>query len=179
MTVLFTVKCVLSLTISHKRRVWTNFSIGQRHGIWIVMCQSVPSYRLQARGTYQPMIISREPTNITDWRSELPNYCGNHTSTQWRIKPAIDWAYSKEHCMRRHRKWDKRYTMHSRDQRSAQACHVRLGTSHKDSHSNNRTRTKKSLRGLSPVITAERQVSVICALTWYTRRRIRNATMFF
>ena len=38
------------------------------------------------------------------------------------------------------------------------------------------------MRGLSPVITAERQVSVICALTWnslYTRRRIRDAIMFF
>ena len=30
--------------------------IGQRHGRLILMCQSVPSYRLLPIGTYEPMI---------------------------------------------------------------------------------------------------------------------------
>ena len=123
-TVLFTVRYILPLTISHSRLTWTNFSVGQRHGRWILMCQSVPSYRLLLWGTYQHISTSwgaKYHGLITRTTWGLPStqhyYRGNHISTKCRTKPARHLAYSNEHCMRRHRKWGKPYTRYSCDQR--------------------------------------------------------------
>ena len=111
-TLLICVRPVFGINCSiHLRLTGTNLSHGQRHGRWILMCQSVPSYRLLPRGTYKPITTSwgankyHGLTTRTTWG--LPSthiYRGNHISTKCRTKPARYLAYSKEHCTRRHRK---------------------------------------------------------------------------
>ena len=76
-----------------------------------IMGQSVPSYRLLPRGTYQPITASwggntyHGLTTRTAWGLPSTQNCrGNHISTKCRTTPARHLAYSKEHCTRRHRK---------------------------------------------------------------------------
>ena len=68
-------------------------------------------YRLLPRGTCRPMITSwgtnkyHGLTIRTTWGiPSTQHYYDNHTSTKCRTKPAGHLAYSKEHCIRRHRK---------------------------------------------------------------------------
>ena len=72
-SILLTVKYTLPLTTSHSSLTWTNFCFGQRHGTWILMWQSVLSYRLLPRRTYIPM--------ITSWGAN--KYYGLTTRTYW------------------------------------------------------------------------------------------------
>ena len=134
--------------ISHSRLTWINFSVGQRHGIWILMYQSVPSYRLLLRGTYQPMITSwGAKKNPLNWQPGLPG--GYH---QHKIILATTYQQSAEQSQQDTWLTQKntacgvtaRETNSIRDTRAtnARVCHMRLGTSHKDRHSDNRARIK-------------------------------------
>ena len=66
---------------------------------------------------------------------------------------------------------------------NARVCHMGLGTSHKDRHSDNKARKRSAARFVTGDYRRTSSVSDRCTnLVWnslYTRRRIRDATIFF
>ena len=122
-------------------------------------------------------------TTRTTWGlPSTQNYRGNHISTKCRTKPGRHLAYSKEHCMRRHRKGDKQHTRYSCARPTlefptcAWAPHTKTGI-----------QTIERVQSCAArIVTGDyRRTSSVSDMytnlmskSLYTRRRIRDATMF-
>ena len=160
-SILLTVKYTLPLT-SHSSLTRTNFSFGQGHGTWILMWQSVLSYRLLPRRTYRPM--------ITSWGAN--KYYGLTTRTYWglTINTNLSWQPRINKVQNKASKTLGllKRTLYAAPPQLATNVHVcymyALGHLTQRQAVRQSSAYKDPLRGLKPVITAELHVLVICAL---------------
>ena len=153
------------------------------------MCQSVPSYQLLPRGTYRPMITSLGASKYhaltTRTTSGLPstqNYRGNHISTKCRTQVSKTIGLLKR-------------TLRAAPQQVRQTAYevlvrpmLEFATCAWTPHTKTGIQTieriqRSSARFLIGDYRRTSCVSDMCTnLMWnslYTRRRIRDATMFF
>ena len=179
-TVLFTVKYILPLTISHSCLTWTDFNVSKCAVLSVTTKRNISAY---------DYFMGSQQIPWTDNQLGLPGGYHQHktivatTYQQCAEKSKQDtWLTQKNTACG----VTTSETNGIRGTRAAKArvCQVRLGTSHKDRHSDDRARVQRSAaRFLNGECRRTSCVSDMCInLMWnslYTRRRIRETTFFF